>query len=144
MKYIKELTVEQKARIPEWIDKWIKIGLKTGETDWETFEKYIEVCYQKANIPFPEKIIRVSSPLVGALASSIASSIVVDSAVIDAVIDAVGGAVIDAIKNTKLTWHYWLGGQFWVGGWCGSPSYVSFFTDVCNLEPMPHRSINQI
>jgi hypothetical protein len=28
-----------------------------------------------------------------------------------------------------------MGGQFWVGGWYwGSPSYVSFFQDVCGLE----------
>jgi hypothetical protein len=36
--------------------------------------------------------------------------------------------------NVKISWNYWLGGQFWVGGWWGAPSYVSFFTDVCGLE----------
>ncbi len=36
-----------------------------------------------------------------------------------------------------------MGGQFWVGGWWGSPSYVSFMTDVGGLEikePMGARA----
>ena len=190
MKYIEELTLEQKERIPEWVDKWIKIGLKTGETDWKTFEKYILICYQKAGIKFPNKIIRVQSPIIGAFAASIAGRILnndavhgavggavhgaVDGAVHGAVHGAVRGAVDDAVRGAvhsavhgavrgavddavrdavdgavhsavhgavrgavddkKFNWHYWLGGQFWVGGWWGSPSYVSFFTDVCKLE----------
>ena len=38
----------------------------------------------------------------------------------------------NGIKDAS--WHYWLGGQFWVGGWWGSPSFVSFFREVCGLE----------
>ena len=48
MKYIEKLTQSQKEMMPVWRDKWIKIGLQTGETDWDTFEKYIKVCYEKA------------------------------------------------------------------------------------------------
>ncbi len=54
----------------------------------------------------------------------------VDGAVDDAVGDAVGGAVGGAVKNN---WTNYLGGQFWVGGWWGSSSFVSFFRDVCGL-----------
>ena len=33
------------------------------------------------------------------------------------------------------SWSKYFGGQFWVGGWYwGSPSYVSFFRDVCALD----------
>jgi hypothetical protein len=33
------------------------------------------------------------------------------------------------------SWHHYLGGQFWVGGWFwGSPSYVSFLREVGGLE----------
>ncbi len=182
MKRIEKLTPEQEARMPEWRDKWIQIGLRTGETDWETFEKYIRVCYQKAGLGFPERIVRVSSPLVGAFASSIANKLLksgavggavggavavydavggavggavydavggavdgavydavggaVDGAVRDAVGSAVGSAVGGAVGGAEGDWHYWFGGQFWVGGWSwyGSPSMVSFFTDVCGLE----------
>ena len=201
MKYIKELTEEQKNMMPLWAQKWTNIGLKTGDADWDTFNKYMPVCYEKAGFKYPKRIIRVSSPIVGGLASSIAEKmlrakrdsavggavsgavdsavggavsgavsgavggavhdavsgavdsavggavrVAVDSAVGGAVHDAVGGAVrvavdsaVDsavggAVDSAKLEWHYWLGGQFWVGGWWGSPSYVSFFTDVCGLE----------
>ena len=147
MKRIDKLTPEQESRMVEWRDKWIEIGLQTGETDWETGEEQIKLAYEKAKIDFPNKpVIRVQSPLVGAFASSIANKILksgaVRGAVDGAVGDAVGGAVRDAVRDAvgdavhdaKLDWHYWLGGQFWVGGWWGSPSYVSFFTEVCGLE----------
>ena len=142
MKRIEKLTPEQEATMPQWAEKWIKIGLQTGETDWDTFMKYMPICYEKAGLKFPTNVVRVSSPIVGGLAASIANKILKDKgsdavrdAVGDAVRDAVGDAVDDAVRGAKLQWHYWLGGQFWVGGWYyGSPSYVSFFTDVCNLE----------
>ena len=155
MKRIEKLTKEQEAMLPVWRDKWIEIGLKTGETDWETFGAYMPICYQKVGLEYPKRVVRVSSPLVGALASSIANRILnskdksgavggavgdavrdaVRGAVGDAVDGAVGDAVREAVRDAKLKWHYWLGGQFWVGGWWyGSPSYISFFTDVCKLE----------
>ena len=74
VKRIDSLTKEQKSMMAIWAKKWIDIGLKTGETDWETFEKYIKVCYQKAGIEFPKKIIRVNSPIVGAFAVGMALS----------------------------------------------------------------------
>ncbi len=75
MKHIEKLTEEQKAAMPAYRDKWIEIGLRTGETDFETFDKYMPICYEKANIPYPKNVVRVSSPLVGAVASSIANSV---------------------------------------------------------------------
>src|SRR5574343_575703 len=105
MKRIDSLTDEQRARFPEWRDKWIAKGLQTGDAHWDTFYEAIKVAYAKANIPFPDKIVRVQSPLVGALAASkaqaILSSDAVDVAVRNAVrgaVDvAVGGAVGDAV-----------------------------------------------
>jgi len=229
MDRIDKLTKEQEKMVPIWRDKWIKIGLKTGETNWEVVEKYLPICYEKANIKYPKNIVRVSSPLVGAFAASIADRIwlkgngavrsavdsavsgAVDSAVSGAVRSAVGSAVRSAVGSAvrsavdsavsgavggavdsavsgavrsavrsavgsavrsavdsavsgavdsavsgavggavdsavsgavggavsgakNISWHYWLGGQFWVGGWWSSPSYVSFFTDVCGLK----------
>ena len=164
MKKIEKLTKKQEKMIPKWAEKWIKIGLKTGKTDWKTFDKYMPICFKKAGLEYPKRIVRVQSPIVGAFASSIAGKILnngavhgavggavrdavhgaVDDAVGDAVHDAVrvavGGAVGDAVDGAvhgaKIRWHYWLGGQFWVGGWYwyGSPSVVSFFTDVCKLK----------
>ena len=196
---IEKLTPEQEAMMPAWRDKWIEIGLKTGECDKERFERGIRVAYKKANIPFPEKIVYVKSPMIGAIASILANGIyhkkmnnptasAVDSSVssavgsavrsavhsaIDSTVDsavrsavgsavgssvdsAVGSAVTNTINNisnniyvevfaklksfyqlTKeniINWHYWLGGQFWVGGWYNSNSSVSFFIEVCGLK----------
>ena len=184
---IEKLTPEQEAMMPAWRDKWIEIGLKTGECDKERFERGIRVAYKKANIPFPEKIVYVKSPMIGAIASILANGIyhkkmnnptasavdssvssavgsAVDSAVRSAVGSAVGSSVDSAVgsavtntinnisnniyvevfaklksfyqltKENIINWHYWLGGQFWVGGWYNSNSSVSFFIEVCGLK----------
>ncbi len=228
-KKITKLTKKQEAMFPVWVEKWVKIGLQTGETDWDTFDKFFPVCYEKAGLQYPKNIVRVHSPLVGRIASSIADSIInhqeavhsavgsavgsavdsavnsavnsavrsavdsvvnsavgsavhsavgsavnsaVDSAVRSAVGSAVGSAVnsavnsavrsaVDSVVNSavgsavhsavgsavnsavrsavdsvvhSLPWHYWLAGQFWVGGWWGASAYISFFTDVCGLK----------
>ena len=267
MKRIDKLTPGQEARLGEWRDKWIAIGLKTGETDKERCERGLKVAYEKTGIKFPGEVVWVKSPPAGALAASHSQAILrgvavhdvvrdavngvavhdvvrdavngavgvavhdvvrdavngavdvavgvavggavgvavhdvvrgavrdavrdaVDDAVRDAVDDAVRVAVHDVVRDAvngavdvavgvavhdvvrdavrvavdgavnvavrdavvvavdaavgvavdaavvvaDLEWHQWLGGQFWVGGWWGSPSYVSFFTDVCGLE----------
>jgi hypothetical protein len=86
----------------------------------------------------------------------------VDGAVRDAVDGAVGGAVRDAVDGAVRVavrgavrdavdgavrvavhgavggnWYRYIGGQFWVGGWWGSPAFVSFFRDVCGLHLDP-------
>src|SRR3990167_9427902 len=99
VKKIDRLTKSQEARFSEWTEKWKKIGLKTGETDWITFEKYIRVAYEKAKIPFPDKIIYVASPLVGAFSASISENILNGGAVGVAVSGAVGGAVSNAVDG---------------------------------------------
>ena len=161
---ITKLTKKQTEAMKPWANKWIEIGLKTGETDWKTFDKYMPICYEKAGIKYPIRIVRVSSPLVGALAASVAEGILykirkddavhgavsdaVDDAVGDAVGDAVSGAVSDAVhgavKTTinivkkagiSISWHDWLGGQFWVGYyWWYGVATVSFFFDICRLK----------
>ena len=220
---IEKLTPEQEAQMPTYSKKWIEIGLRTGETDWNTFDKYMPICYEKAGLKYPSRLVRVQSPLVGALAASVAEGILqkrhdavhgavgsavsdavrgavgdavrgaVSDAVSDAVRDAVRGAVSDAVSDAvhgavgsavrdavsgavsdavrdavsdavhgavgsavrgavgdavetailiakkagvALSWHYWLGGQFWVGwgGWYWGVAFVNFFFDICNLK----------
>lgn len=58
MKRIDKLTPEQKAQMGGWAKRWIEIGLRTGETDFETFDKYLRVV-QKQRDPF-EGWIRVT------------------------------------------------------------------------------------
>ena len=102
---IKKLTPEQKAAMPAYAQKWIEIGLRTGKTDFETFDKYMPICYEKAGLKYPKNVVRVKSPLVGALAASIAEAIwkkkreAVGSAVDGAVGEAVEGAVGEAVDG---------------------------------------------
>jgi len=95
--YIKKLTKKQELAMPKYRDKWIEIGLRTGETDWKTFDKYMPICYEKAGLKYPKNVVRVSSPLVGGLASAIAEAILRKNS--GAVRDAVGGAVSDAVDG---------------------------------------------
>ena len=108
MKKIIKLTPEQEAMLPIWRNKWIEVGLSTGETDWDTFDRYMPICYKKAKTLYPKNIVRVSSPLVGGLAASISEEIwrsiknnnrKVAGAVRDAVEGAVGGAVGGAVRD---------------------------------------------
>jgi len=96
-KYISKLTKRQEESMSIYAKKWIKIGLKTGKTDWKTFDKYMPICYKKAGLKYPSRVIRVNSPIVGALAASLAESILRKKG--DAVGDAVSGAVRDAVRG---------------------------------------------
>src|SRR3990167_5349038 len=97
MKKIEKLTEEQLAMMKPWTEKWIEIGLKTGGTDWKTFEENIRLAYEKTGIVFPKNIIRVHSPMVGAFAAAISNEILKSDAVGYAVRVAVDGAVGDAV-----------------------------------------------
>ena len=46
VKRLDALTAEQEARMPEWRDKWIEVGLRTGPADREAFEKHATACYK--------------------------------------------------------------------------------------------------
>ena len=116
VKRIDRLTEAQKAQMKPWADKWIGIGLRTGETDWERFEGAARECYRFAGLNKPKIIIRVSSPIVGAFAAPIAASLIafrpwdkiptkravesaVESAVGSAVESEVGSAVESAVRS---------------------------------------------
>ncbi len=103
---IDALTAEQTARMPEWRDKWIAIGLSTERADRARFEAAIPTCYAAAQLSPPKRVVWVTSPIVMALAAPIAAHILgkgdavddaVDDAVYDAVYDAVSGAVDVAV-----------------------------------------------
>ena len=145
-KRIDKLTKAQIAAMPACRDKWIEIGLRTGNADFATFDKFMPICYEKAGLKYPKNVVRVQSPLVGALAAAVAEGIwkkkrgavggAVGGAVDDAVDDAVQ-MVIDIAKKTGVTlsWHDWLGGQFWVGGWYWwGCAFTDFFFSFCKLK----------
>src|SRR3990167_6945635 len=102
-KRIDKLTEKQKSQIDAWADKWIEIGLRTGEIDLQTFTEGTKEAYGFAGIPWHSNVIVVDNPLVMALAAPIAglilNNIAVRGAVRGAVVDAVGGAVNGAVGD---------------------------------------------
>lgn len=72
-KKISKLTDAQRAQIPAHVAKWIEIGHKTGEADWATWESGAKACYEYAGVEWPDRVVRVSSPIIGALAAPIAN-----------------------------------------------------------------------
>ncbi len=63
---ITELTQEQKARFPEFIDKWLKIGLCTEPADRGNAEQGIKLAYKIVGKKEP-KIVWCTSPLANGL-----------------------------------------------------------------------------
>jgi len=71
MKKIEKLTPEQEAMMPEWVDKWTKIGLCTDEADVPAATKAVHAAYKVAKLPPPNKIIVCDGPLSGAITASV-------------------------------------------------------------------------
>ena len=154
MKKITRLTKQQESQFKPWAKKWIDHGLSIERADWDRFEKAARECYAYANLNSSIPIIHVPSPIVGAFAAPIAALTIaslkkdvktsaVDSGVGSAVYSAVGSAVYSGVGSAvgsgvgsgvrsgkDLFWHYWFGGSLWQG-W---NAWVSFFTDVCELD----------
>src|SRR3990167_1233117 len=98
-KRIDKLTDEQKSQIDAWADKWIEIGLRTGEIDLQTFTEGAKEAYGFASIPWHNNVIVVDNPLIMALAAPVAGLILNNIAIVgDAVGDTVVGAVDDAVS----------------------------------------------
>src|SRR3990167_5888218 len=99
-KRIDKLTDEQKSQIDAWADKWIEIGLRTGEIDLQTFTEGAKEAYGFASIPWHNNVIVVDNPLIMALAAPVAGLILNNIAIVgDAVGYTVVGAVDDAVSN---------------------------------------------
>lgn len=69
---ITELTPEQVAKFPQYVDKWVKIGTNTEPIDMIECVRHIKDAYGKANIPAPEYFIGpVAGPFEGAVAEAV-------------------------------------------------------------------------
>src|SRR5574337_930661 len=114
VKRIDSLTPQQRARMHEWADQWISVGLRTGAADRPKFEKAAEQCYRAAGLPWHGNVVWVPSAIVMAIAAPVAAlgiqlhratnpgeavRVAVSGAVDGAVRDAVDGAVSDAVDG---------------------------------------------
>jgi hypothetical protein len=66
-KKIEKLTPEQEAKLDDYRDKWLAIGLSTEETDVELAEAAMDKVYECAGLPAPENKIWAKNPYEGAV-----------------------------------------------------------------------------
>ena len=59
---ITKLTEEQEARFPEFVEKWVKIGLSTEPADFEKATEAALKAYKLCNLEKPMVILRMGSP----------------------------------------------------------------------------------
>ena len=108
VKRINSLTAAQRDRFPEWVAKWIAIGLSTAPADRPRAEAAIRAYYRAAKLPEPKRIAWTSSPLAGAFAFPAAALILeaerrhngesVDASVRASVGDLVRALVTDSVR----------------------------------------------
>lgn len=124
VKRVDALTDDQRARLAEWRDMWIEVGLRCGETtdeDVRRFEAAIPEWYRAAGLEPPQAIHWVDNPVEGARAFGAH------------LLDDEGALESQILESTRNNWGSYGGGQFWVGAWWG-PAFATFFTEVCGLD----------
>ena len=115
---IRKLTKQQEARFPEFVQKWIAIGLSTERADRARAELAIKNLYSLAKQKEP-KVFWVPCPLSGALSAVVFARLTNTKAVES----AVGSAVRSA------------GYSFWGGSlWAGYTAWADYFGEVCSIE----------
>jgi len=98
---IKSLTKEQEAKLPEFRDKWLKIGLATGPVNRKAAEEAIDLIYKVGGLEPPKIKIWLRSPLEGCIGAAILNQVwdQVRSQVKDQVRNQVWGQVRDQVGN---------------------------------------------
>jgi hypothetical protein len=72
MKKITEITEAQKARFPEFIKKWIDIGLSTEPADFDKATNAALRAYELCNLKKPMVILRMGSPYAATIGGALA------------------------------------------------------------------------
>jgi hypothetical protein len=62
MSKIESISPEQSACIPEWVDKWTRIGLSTEPTDFDKAERAVRATYALIGLEPPKIVLCVASP----------------------------------------------------------------------------------
>lgn len=60
---IEKLTDAQEAKLPEYREEWLAVGLSTEPSDRERAERAIPVACENAGVPVPELVVWCASPL---------------------------------------------------------------------------------
>jgi hypothetical protein len=92
---ITELTPEQVARMAEYRDRWIQIGLSTEPACREKAEKAICAIYQSGGLRPPRKIVWCGSPL----SQGLTRAVMLNNSVRASVRASVGASVRDNVRD---------------------------------------------
>ena len=142
MKRIDKLTEEQIARFPEWVDKWIKIGLSIEPADFEMVTKAALKAYSLCNLKKPIVVLRMSSPYGATIGGPLAWKLLKDFSDKKMITAQVGDQVGDQVRDQ--VWDQ-VGAQVWdqVGDQVGASlwgqhdagwlSWASYLDDVMGL-----------
>jgi hypothetical protein len=149
-----ELTPEQKAQFPAFLDRWMAHGLSTQPADRPTAERGVRLAYEAAGLAPPQAFFWAGSPLAGALIDTVISQLSKEGkkkpapsktaypprilAVVDTVMPLLGeilgkkapkrAYVIDCLSNLQL--HNAAYGQHDASILC----FYDFFAQVCGVE----------
>jgi hypothetical protein len=164
MKTLYSLTDAQRAKLSEWAQQWIAIGLSTEPADRLTFERAVRTLYVEQGRNTPSRVIWTGSPLavdlvmmhltanadtpefdLSFLPRCVAEH-VRELVQVETGSRVVRGTLVDLERTT--TSRRYFHGPFHAGGWwtlsgrCaaryGSPATASFLQDVCGVE-LPAR-----
>jgi hypothetical protein len=117
MKKITTLTDEQRAKFPQYVEKWIKVGLSTEPADFDRAEEAVREIYKVCELKQPRAILRAASPR----DASNKGAEFVRKLIIEA------GGTVDPNDTGASNYR---GGQFWAG-WIG---YVDFLITECGWD----------
>lgn len=70
-KYIKELTPEQEAILPEQVEKWVKIGHATDPMNMDRAIEGIKMVYKEASLEPPLVYMQAGSPVEAAIMGAV-------------------------------------------------------------------------
>ena len=100
---IEKLTPEQEARFPEFVDKWLKIGLCTDPANRPEAERGINLAYELAGLKKPTTIVWFASPLSMAITHGLLKNESVGTSVGTSVRDSVRASVGTSVRDRVRT-----------------------------------------
>ena len=143
---ITKLTEEQEARFPEFVEKWVKIGLSTEPADFEKATEAALKAYKFCNLEKPMVILTTGSPYAASIGGAYACILLkelfgkqVASQVRSQVASQVRSQVASQVRSqvysqplqaAKVGVNNYGINSFW-SSW---GAYISFFRDVCGWE----------
>lgn len=143
---VDELTQAQLDRIPEWVDKWTKIGLCTDPIDQKEVETAIRECYKLSNLEQPKHFIFLDSPLACILAIHLLHDPEATCPEVQAKVAPMNSVDVEKMlmergkdpskPKPSDCLNAYVGGQFWVS-W---QAFESYFDIVCGLD---HAKLQQ-